>query len=155
MRDKPIYNRRKNVQTWIKENGLIRVEAYFEDPVHFIILTLLVNEETREIKDCDINFLRDPYPDLCHKTAQLYKKIIGLKIQPGFNKKVRERIPVIDGCLHVKTLLREAGDAIAQSGFYTSTGLIDGSERRTYLRKEKELKNICYAYSDLNNPQDS
>ncbi|MCG8570703.1 MAG: DUF2889 domain-containing protein [Spirochaetes bacterium] len=149
MRPQPIYDRKKCTRTWFKE-GFIYVETWLEDSVHFIKLNLTINKNDLSITNIDIAFMRSPYPDICSLTDKIYKKIIGLEIKPGFNQRIKERIPSDQGCLHVSSLLKEAGDAIVQTKFHMNTdiALLEGEERRKLLKNQENLKNICLAYSD-------
>ncbi|OHD12508.1 MAG: hypothetical protein A2Y41_04125 [Spirochaetes bacterium GWB1_36_13] len=147
MRPIPVYNRKKSVRTWEKE-GLIQIESFLEDAVHFIILNLKVEKESKKIQEIKVNFFRSPYPELCPSSASPFEKIIGLTIAPGFNKKVSELIPAEQGCTHIRSLLKEAADGFMQSFYYYTAGNLDGLERRKVLIKQ--LKNNCVAYSEKN-----
>ncbi|HOJ49431.1 MAG TPA: DUF2889 domain-containing protein [Spirochaetota bacterium] len=144
MRPIPIYNRQKSTRTWFKDSNII-VESFLEDPVHFIRLKVIINFETRVIKDIETEFIRSPYEDICPLTGNEYKKIIGLKIEEGFNKKVSEIIKLDKGCTHLTTLLREAADSFIQSIFYKTADTKEGKERRDLLKTM--LKDTCLAYS--------
>jgi len=144
MRPIPLYNRQKSTRTWFKDNNII-IESFFEDPVHFIRLRIIVEFETKEIKDIDTEFIRSPYEDICPLTSDKYKKIIGLKIEEGFNKKIQSVIKKEEGCTHLNTLLRESADAFVQSIFYKTADTKEGRERRELLKEM--LKDTCLAYS--------
>ncbi len=147
MRPSPIYNRNKNVRSWVKDDKLL-VESYFEDAAHFIILSLTLDIESLVIAALNVNFIRMPYPEICPISKDIYQKIIGFKVTSGFNKRVREVISNKKGCVHITTLLREAGDAVAQTGYSLQLKKKNsvGKERRKRLMDS--LKDVCLAYSD-------
>ncbi len=148
MRPKNVYERIKNVRTWTVDNHFI-VESKFEDPIHLIILTVEIDIKSKKIISINANFVRSPYPDICPKTSDIYQKLIGLEIKPGFSKKVVSLIQKQQGCVHINALLKEAGDAVVQSNFYLNFTGSEGKQRRKELMRF--LRNHCIAYSDLYN----
>ncbi|PKL13023.1 MAG: hypothetical protein CVV50_03850, partial [Spirochaetae bacterium HGW-Spirochaetae-6] len=129
MRPAPLYQRQKNVRTWLKEDRIL-IESYLEDPVHFIVLTLEVHQERRSIESLDVRFWRSPYPDLCPLSAHIYSGLVGEVIKPGFSRTVKQLVPAVEGCVHINSLLKEAADALMQSFFYMKGDRTEGSERR-------------------------
>lgn len=148
MRPIPVYERKKNTRAWIQENK-ITIESYFEDAVHFIILTLKADLTSKTIRDISVQFLRSPYPDLCPETSKNFLKVVGLKIEKGFSKAVSAQIEPKKGCTHILELLKEAADAFVQSVFKLDAKNLDGPERRKILIQK--LRNTCLAYSDEKN----
>lgn len=144
----PIYERKKNTRTWLLPQHQLKIESYFEDAVHFILVQVIVNLKSKEILEITPHFFRCPYLDLCPLSLESYQNLKGVKIEKGFNSKVKEKVPSKEGCTHINALLREVGDALVQSYYYLTAKERDGEERRNFLKKQ--LINTCVAYSDKN-----
>lgn len=143
-----IYDRKKNVRSWL-QNNIVSIEAYFEDAIHFIIVSLTVQLDTKEIQDHKIQFLRSPYPDLCPSTIPYYAGLKGIKIEKGFDQQLRKLLVKENSCVHIHALLKDCADAFAQTQFKLTAKDLDGAERRKWLRGT--LRNVCLAYSDQYN----
>ena len=80
--------------------------------------------------------LNSPYT-ICKKANSNFKKIIGLKIQPGWKRKVIKLIGGTNGCTHITELLSSCATAAFQTIY-------------PYKAKQKENKKISASSKGIN-----
>lgn len=87
-----------------------------------------------------------PYP-ICTEATQNFKKLIGEKIQPGWNNKVKELLGGTKGCTHHVELL----GPMATTAFQTIYPILMRRKNENYTKEQKGkrplLLNTCYAYA--------
>lgn len=83
------------------------------EPFHEMFLRLTVDDDLL-IHDVEAVVENSPFK-ICPCTEVLYKQVIGMKIEPGFLKEVRHRIPPKTGCTHVLDLLAGTASAAFQT----------------------------------------
>ena len=88
------------------------------------------------------------------KGAENFKNLIGIKIGPGWKRRVQERIGGPSGCTHITELT----GPLATTAYQTIGGEISRRRRRGIktnnlpeINQENNLKNSCIAYSEANN----
>ena len=89
--------------------GVVRAGETF----HGMFLTLTIDDDM-VIRDISVSLNKYPYLQ-CPQSQAVFKNIIGLKIEPGFSKEARKRIPVKQGCTHLFSLLIGAAGAAFQT----------------------------------------
>lgn len=141
-----------------REDGLWDIEGHLTDvkdydfghvtalhpagkPVHDMWLRITINAAF-EIVDAQAAMAARPYSGHCETITPDYKKLIGLKIAPGFTQAVKLRLGSTQGCTH----LTEMVSGLATAAFQTLAGemAIDGETRPGHL-------NGCHALK-LNGP---
>lgn len=89
-----------------------------EDPeplvIHDMLVELTVELGTFLITDASARFISHPNVD-CPSITDHYKKLVGLSVARGFNKKIRELFGGPRGCAHTTALLLAMGPAVHQS----------------------------------------
>ena len=73
-------------------------------PVHEMWLRLTL-DDTLTVKAVEATTDYSPFPATCPHIAPDYQKIVGLKIGPGWNKAIKERMGGVNGCTHLSELL--------------------------------------------------
>ncbi|MBT3331014.1 MAG: DUF2889 domain-containing protein [Rhodospirillaceae bacterium] len=81
----------------------------------------------------------------CPKAAPNYSRLKGLKMGPGWNKAVRERLGGVMGCTHLNEMLAQMATTAMQSLFEVVENMQDQGDGRYYL--SPGLRNSCYAYA--------
>ena len=83
--------------------------------IHHMTLCVVIDDDY-QIHDIEARLLQAPWK-VCAETAGVYRKLIGLRIGPGFAREVRERVGGIAGCTHLTDLLGQVGNTYMQASF--------------------------------------
>jgi hypothetical protein len=129
---KLIHTRRIEVQGYEREDGLWDIEAHLVDtkavphsrrnggrdrkpgePVHdmWLRLTIDLDMVVHDVEACTDT---GPYA-ICGDITVNFKRLIGLKIGPGWRKEIRARVGGIEGCTHMVELLGPLGTTAFQA----------------------------------------
>ncbi len=152
-----------------REDGLFDIEAHlldtkaypFEndnrgvmqpgDPLHGMWLRLTVREDM-EIVACEASSDHTPYA-VCPQAAPNFSRLAGLKIGPGFNRAVNERVGGVHGCTHLREVLGQMA-TVAYQTLYPIRARKERAElaRKTAAgepveRKRPSLVGSCIAYA--------
>jgi len=123
----------------------IRINSSLNDTYHEMKVRLLVDPETMEIKDINAAMGRVPY-QICQKAKEGVKSLIGLRIEPGINRRVGELIGGTKGCVHLFGLLQESFKGAVQGRLSLATENL--SEDEVISKLEELLKGACLRYTD-------
>jgi hypothetical protein len=83
------------------------------DPVHNMGLRLTIDEN---FVVQEVATTMDDQPHIsCHEVLDNYQRLIGLRIGPGWNRKVKELLGGIQGCTHLVELLGPIGTVAFQT----------------------------------------
>ena len=115
-----------------RADGLFDIEAHLTDrkttvhndedpdatvepgrPIHGMWLRLTVDVDM-EVTACEASSDFTPY-DICPGAAPNFARLAGLKIGPGFNRKVAERVGGTHGCTHLRELLGQMATVAFQT----------------------------------------
>ena len=115
-----------------RADGLFDIEAHLTDrktsahndedpdntveagrPIHGMWLRLTVDVELHVVS-CEASSDFTPY-DICPGAAPNFARLAGLKIGPGFNRKVAERVGGTHGCTHLRELLGQMATTAFQT----------------------------------------
>jgi hypothetical protein len=83
--------------------------------IHSFSLTVVIDADYT-IRDAAAKTLAAPWP-VCTDVAADYRKLVGLRIGPGFNRGVREVLGGPLGCTHLTDLLGQVGNTYMQTSF--------------------------------------
>ncbi len=84
--------------------------------VHHMIIQMCIDCATLSIRDINVDMPGVPH-DECDQTAESLRKLMGMRIVPGFTSKVKGLLGGTQGCLHLTTLMLAMAPAILQ-GFW-------------------------------------
>ncbi len=106
------------IEGWLREDRFhgvydITGEAIAKGPVHHMAIRLMVGGAPLAILDAEAEMEQVPL-EFCRDTLETIKKIIGLEISAGFQKKVRARMGGEKGCAHLTHLLTVMSQAAFQ-----------------------------------------
>ncbi|MFP6747271.1 MAG: DUF2889 domain-containing protein [Alphaproteobacteria bacterium] len=81
----------------------------------------------------------------CHLVAPDYGCLKGLKIGPGWNRAVRERLGGVKGCTHLNEMLAQMATTAMQALFEVVGNIVDNEDGGRHL--SPGLRNSCYTYA--------
>lgn len=115
------HTRQINCQGFAREDGLWDIEAHMTDvksygfdnewrgeiapgtPIHEMWIRLTLDDDYNVI---DVEAFTENSPfEMCPAITPNFKRLIGLKIGPGWNRRVREKVGGTQGCTHLVELL--------------------------------------------------
>ena len=116
----PVHLRRISCEGYLRDDGLFDIEGLLidtkpvtlqlvnkavtaGDPIHQMRVRLTIDRE-RCILDANVWSEHTPYPD-CMEVEASYRKLIGLRIEPGFTRVVKRLFRGTLGCSHMTELL--------------------------------------------------
>jgi hypothetical protein len=154
---------------WQRADGLYDIEAHLLDtktrpfrnenrgemppgtPLHGMWLRLTIAEDMQVVA-CEASSDHTPYA-ICPQAAPNFSRLAGLKIGPGFNRAVAERVGGTHGCTHLRELLGQ----MATVAYQTLYPIRAAREREAAARriaageappqKRPALVGTCIAYA--------
>ena len=166
---KLIHNRKINCRGYKRADGDFDIEAelidsktydfpskthgtVFKDtPYHHMKLRITV-DSNMTVKDAAAITLFGPY-NICPKGANNFKNLVGVKIGPGWKRRVFSKIGGSSGCTHITELT----GPMATTAYQTIGGEISrqkriGKKSKNFIGDDKKvmLNNSCIAYSKAN-----
>lgn len=116
----------------------IAIESSMLDFDHAIWVEIKISKETGTITEVSAKMPKIPHQLICQKSFTALKNIVGLKIEHGLSKKLKELIGKNTGCVHIFKLVWLAADEAANY-----------LKRFATIEKQREfLKNTCVAYKE-------
>ncbi len=83
--------------------------------IHHLTLRVVIDDDY-QIRGAEAKTLAAPWPE-CPEVAADYRKLIGLRIGPGFNRAVKEVLGGTLGCTHLTDLLGQIGNTYMQASW--------------------------------------
>ncbi|MNO98998.1 hypothetical protein D3C76_907600 [compost metagenome] len=128
----PLHTRQVTCTGYLRDDGLIDIDGHLLDtkhhdhdayykfiaagtPVHRLRIVMTVDLQF-VIQDL-VAFTDDTPTPFCPEIVESYKSLVGLKVGPGFKKKVAERVGGIKGCTHLTEMLGPMATTLYQSTF--------------------------------------
>ena len=111
------------------------------EPVHCMRLCATLDLD-RMIQDIRVEMPYTPF-QLCKNAADSMKKLIGLKIGPGWKREASRRIAKTDSCTHVMELL----GPLATTAYQTMHHAIENRENGKPARKRPAILDQCHSLS--------
>ena len=130
----PLHHRRIEIDGYKRADGLFDIEGRLVDtksydfklaagvrragePVHAMWLRLTIDRNL-VIVDAEAAMDAVPYASHCGEIAPHYRKLVGIAIRPGYQRKLKELFGDVRGCTH----LSELAGALATAAFQTLAG---------------------------------
>ncbi|SDB38026.1 DUF2889 domain-containing protein [Belnapia rosea] len=121
------------------------------DPLHGMWLRLTVREDL-EIVACEAASDHTPY-SICPQAAPNFGRLAGLRIGPGFNRAVNERVGGVHGCTHLREVLGQMA-TVAYQTLYPIRARKEREEAARIMaaggvpeRKRPSMLGSCLAYA--------
>lgn len=119
------------------------------EPLHDMWLRLTVDDELT-IVAAEAAMDKFPY-HICSAIAPAFAQLEGLKIGPGFSKKVQQRLGGVNGCTHLVELIRPVATAAFQTIYPILARergeLPDERHARAPGHMRPTLLNSCHTYA--------
>lgn len=126
-----VHNRKITIRGYQRADGLWDVEGNLEEarvqyfrfpggerragvPLHSMWLRLTV-DASAQIVDVIAATDSGPFDGICGAINPEYKKLIGLRVGPGFSRAVSRQLGGVRGCTHMSELLRTMGAGVLQT----------------------------------------
>ncbi|MGE0097208.1 MAG: DUF2889 domain-containing protein [Hydrogenophaga sp.] len=115
-----LHLRRISCEGFLREDGLFEIEGLLidtkptrlrlvnkevppEEPIHQMRVRVTMDGE-RRIVDASAYSEHNPYPD-CMEVEAGYRRLVGMRIEPGFTREVKRMFRGTQGCSHMTELL--------------------------------------------------
>ena len=156
------HHRKIDCEGFLRADGLWDIEAHLVDtrsfdcsydeshrggvipagePVHDMWMRLTIDFEFR-IHDVQATSVQTPFP-VCPGAAASMRKMIGLRIAPGWRSQVRERIGRVESCTHLMDLLGQ----MTATAYQTLHHALEERESRREPRGRPAILDTCMALS--------
>ncbi|MCA8929686.1 MAG: DUF2889 domain-containing protein [Alphaproteobacteria bacterium] len=160
----PLHTRKVECQGYLREDGLFDIEGHITDtkpypfdnhhrgtvepgdPVHDMLVRITV-DETLTIVAAEAFSQKTPYA-ICPLAALNFRRLAGIRIGPGYMRKVKALYGRDQGCTHILELLYPLGTTAFQTVFpyLEYRRRLDGVSEGESMENER-LLNSCYAFS--------
>ena len=121
--------------------GEVKPEQFF----HNMELKLVLDTSLL-IKDIQAQTLASPFA-MCPKITQNYKELIGIRIRPGWSRKVKQIVGQQKGCTHISELLLYIGTVAIQT-IYSDIQKTQATPIDQESGFGKALINSCHAWAE-------
>jgi hypothetical protein len=161
---KPLHTREISCQGYIRDDGLIEIEARLDDTkpfdmpnkdrgghiktgesLHGMAIRIALDDELT-IREAEAAMDFTPYT-YCQQVAPTFSRLVGVRIGPGWRAKIRERVGGAQGCTHLTELL----PVMATTAFQTLVSLRQfrqDSEHNDHSEYVPYLINSCLTHAD-------
>lgn len=143
-----LFQRSKTVS--VKQVGEnLWVQGVFIDTAHEIVVELQVGLIDSTINKVEANFVRVPH-QLCVEVEKKIQGLLGVSINKGISKIIKEKTGGPQGCYHLYDLLLEAIRGIKQAHHQLTVRNKSKAEREHDFWQE--LQDTCYYYTHGKKP---
>jgi hypothetical protein len=114
--------------------------------IHHLSLCVVIDDDY-QIRDVEAKTMAAPWP-ACSEIATAYRKLIGLRIGPGFSRAVREILGGIQGCTHLNDLLVQIGNTYMQTTWpdHVARQGLEGDTQQLPDQRTQAIVDGCYAW---------
>ncbi len=152
--DESAYNRKKDVNIYIKDFGLT-VVAWMGDRVHEMEVEIDIDLPGMVIRDVRGKMIRIPRQE-CRRALPALEKAVGLTIKRGLSVKMEEAIGGKIGCSHMTNLVMEACYCSFQGHYAKSREIAgdildemsDAERMKTFITLMPRMLDSCIVYSE-------
>jgi hypothetical protein len=158
----PMHRRVIDMQGYARADGLYDIEASLLDtksygfeneekgwlapgtPLHGMWIRLTVDDDLL-IHACEASSDHTPYA-ICPQAAPNFARLAGLRIGPGFNKAVQDRVGGTLGCTHLREMLAQMATVAYQTLYPVRRQKELAREEATGVREKPKIIGTCLAY---------
>ena len=135
------HTRNLELKAYERQDGLWDIEGHITD-VKEDDYSMLDSERTADQPEAQMDVgAHGP----CPLATPNYSRLEGLKMGPGWNRAVRERLGGVVGCTHLNEMLAQMATTAMQSLFEVVENMEDKGDGKLFL--SPGLHNSCYAYA--------
>ena len=117
------------------------------DYMHRMSLSLVIDDDY-VVQDVRANTETAPWP-MCGGVDAAYRGLVGLRINDGFSRKVREIVGGVEGCTHLTELVTQAANTYMQASWPDRISrqiAIDPNPRNWPGNRAPAFVNQCHAW---------
>ena len=141
-----LFMRDKHMEAHDIDEHTIRLAASFSDMDQMLEIRCIVSYPDLEIRKVDMDFPVSP-ASTCHEAMKNLQGLVGLKVERGYNRKVKEILGGVEGCVHMVDLAIELGHMAIQAKLKRLSiehKLETSEEKREYFKDM--LAHQCVTY---------
>jgi hypothetical protein len=157
-----MHRRRIDMQGYRRADGLFDIEGQLLDtkaygfeneekgwlapgtPLHGMWIRLTIDDDL-VIRACEAASDHTPYA-VCPQAAGNFARLAGLRIGPGFNRAVQERVGGVLGCTHLREMLAQMATVAYQTLYPVRRAKEQAREQQTGVREKPRIIGTCLAY---------
>jgi hypothetical protein len=156
-----IHTRTLEIKGYRRSDGLYDIEGNLTDikphrhqmaeewrkagePIHDLWIRLTINDDF-EVVDSEAGMATGAYT-ICQVIAPNFKNLIGLRIGPGWNKKVRERVGGVKGCTHIVEMLAQMATAAMQALWSDKSAKMKEDKVSSAEQQKPSALGTCYSW---------
>lgn len=113
-------------------------------PLHGMWIRLTIDDDL-VIRACEAASDHTPYA-VCPQAAGNFARLAGLRIGPGFNRAVQERVGGVLGCTHLREMLAQMATVAYQTLYPVRRAKEQAREQQTGVREKPRIIGTCLAY---------
>ena len=158
----PLHRRQIDMHGYRRADGLFDIEGHLLDTksygfdneekgwlepgqaLHGMWIRLTVDEDM-VIRECEAASDHTPYA-VCPQAAPNFARLAGVKIGPGFNRAVNERVGGVIGCTHLREMLAQMATVAFQTMYPVRRAKEQAREAATGVRQKPAIIGTCLAY---------
>jgi len=129
-----VFQRDKHINVDFVE-GKLATQVEMEDSFHHFRVEVVFSCPALEILEVRGEVVRVPQPE-CRPAIALLPRVVGLKVERGFNRALMRELSGSNGCFHLANLVGEAALAAVQ-GIYGAADQLFGRQVRALPRPER------------------
>ena len=137
-----MFDRFRHISAHKTGDSTLEVTSILRDTLHEVSLRMSVDMQSQEIKAVSVEFSRGPYT-VCRDVAPLAERIVGLKVQEGIIRQLREQLGGGQGCHQLLDVAVEGVKAV----FQTLDFFMEGTEEEVFRYWDESLRGTCYTHS--------
>jgi len=159
---KHIHTRNIFCEGYRREDGLWDIEGHLKDiktypfknnergeikpgtPIHEMWIRLTVNDRF-EIIEVEAETDYSPFK-ICRDITPNFKRLIGLKIGPGWRNRALKKVGGVDGCTHLVELLAPVATTAFQTIIPINNSRVADKDKNLNSDKVPRLLNTCHAF---------
>jgi hypothetical protein len=157
---KPLHTRKIEMTGYEREDGLYDIEGHLTDErpsayrmaegaraegefMHDLWIRITINRDF-EVVQSEAAMPTGAF-SICHEIAPSFANLVGLRIGPGWNRNVRDRVGGTNGCTHIVEMLAQIATTAIQTLWGMQNGDDGASDTPASERRSNQI-NTCYAY---------
>lgn len=148
-----IYERNINSKVEKLDENTIAATSSFLDLDHNIFFKMIIDLDSRKIRDAEARMLKVPYPRECNVALINVEKIEGLKIEQGLSRKVSSALGGNTGCTHLVELVMTAARLASNQIIAIDMGVAGWKDilledKQIRKRVGRFLRNSCVVFKE-------
>lgn len=161
----PMHCRDIRCEGFLRDDGLIDIEGQLTDtkpydfenrdrggyiragePLHGMSIRIAI-DESMTIREAEAVMDHTPY-NYCKSVGDIFERLVGITIGPGWTRKVRDTVGGVQGCTHLTELLRNMATTAFQTMVSVRHQLAPADQPQSYQDYVPFLINTCHTHAE-------